>query len=73
MNMRSGPFIWRNASWQRTEVEAHWTDPENGICFSISSGIGQNWDEKDTSNAAGQNMTQSGMLKYVKAVIDQNR
>lgn len=60
----------RSASWQRTEVEAHWTDPENGLCFSISSGMGQIRDEKDTSNAAGQNMTQSEMLKYVKAVID---
>lgn len=60
----------RSASWQRTEVEAHWTDPENGLCFSISSGMGQIRDKKDTSNAAGQNTTQSEMLKYVKAVID---
>lgn len=54
---------------QRTETEAHWADPETGLCFSITSADSA-WDENVDSAAGIQNIPQNEMLKYVKSVID---
>lgn len=64
--------IPRTASYRQTEVEAHWTDPEAGLCFSISSRTNPSWEGNSPPAISIQNITPKEILKYVKTIIDHN-
>lgn len=58
---------------QNRSVEAHWVDPEIGLCLSLSSG--PNWiqDEAETQNSDTACLAQHEFLEFVKHIIDNNR
>ncbi len=70
-NASAGDADMRNpAPDRRITTEAHWTDPEIGLSFSISSTIDWEWEKNGDSAGGERSTTQEEMLKYAKAVID---
>lgn len=54
-------------------AEAHWTDADIGLCFSVSSGDEQASEETNPQISGQKGMTQTEMLNHVKFLIDHNR
>ena len=54
-------------------VEAHWVDPEIGLCLVLSSGPDWIQDETETQNRDTAVLAQHEFLDLVKHVIDDNR
>lgn len=70
-NASAGDADMRNpAPDRKITTEAHWTDPEIGLSFSISSTIDWEWEKNGDSAGGERSTTQEEMLKYAKAVID---
>lgn len=56
-----------------TGPEAHWVDPEIGMCFSLSSGSYRITDGKDAAVTGSSRITQEELLGYAESIIDENR
>ena len=54
-------------------MEAHWVDPEIGLCLVLSSGPDWSQDETETQDRDTACLTQREFLNLVKHVIDDNR
>ena len=54
-------------------MEAHWVDPEIGLCLVLSSGPDWIQDETETQNRDTACLAQREFLNLVKHVIDDNR